>query len=168
MRIILFACGFLFSVSYCFAQSRSRIEILVNGNIQTINSEPIRVKNKDDRIEFRIYSENPNDQHSLIDSIRTEGCGIKEVKKNKIVLFSPSQQQQQQQSSTQAIQKKFEVNGSIKPVRQNGYISFTSLVSDITACQGRNFKFELKFDARRSPIRRYANFSNSYTFYYVL
>jgi hypothetical protein len=166
MKRIFFVCEFFFVINLCSGQ-RS-IEILVNEENQNLSREDIRVKSKDDKIEVRIYYQNSDDRNSLIDSIETKGCGIRIIQKNKFVLFPPKQPQQQQQSSTRPVQKKFEIIGSIRPVQKDGYLSFSSSVNNITACQGKKFYFELMYNDKKSIIKKFTNYSKVYNFYYVL
>ena len=69
----------------CFAQGK--IEIYVNGELQQLSGEAIRVKNYNDKIEIRITPSGQRDKRAFVDSIKTEGCGIEIIQKKKLVLL---------------------------------------------------------------------------------
>ena len=161
-----FVILFLLLSTLCFAQGK--IEIYVNGELQQLSGEAIRVKNYNDKIEIRITPSNLRDKRTLVDSIKTEGCGIQIIQKKKLVLLEPKVQQQQQQSSTRPVQKKYVVNRTLKQIIREPYLAFSCTINEITACKGKFFYLTLMFNAQRSDVNSYLNFMNQYKFYYVL
>lgn len=162
--------AFLLQVIFILAQliskSQGRIELTVNDEIQTFTNEAKRVFNKEDRIEIRIYPANPQQTTHIIDSLSTEGCGVRFRSGGRI--FRPKTQQQQQRSSTKIVEEKYTIKATLKPTYKENYALFSFTVKEVTACQGRNFELVLRFNPQKSSLDKFSGYKNKYKFYYVL
>lgn len=140
-----------------FLYSQNRIEIYVNDTLKPLTNEVIRVKNFEDKIEYRIYGNNNNDLTTTIDSIVIEGC-----------YYLQNQVQEQRQSpisnSTRTANSK--IKTSKYPNSSKNYISFEFYVSEITYCKGKYFYLQ-PFYGSKSNLKNYIGYNSKYKFYLV-
>jgi len=150
------------------SKGQGKVEISIGGEIQKLGNEAIRVHTDNSRIEIRIYPADQQNLASIVDSLSTVGCGVALYEKNRIKIFRPKTQQQQQRSSSRIVQEKFSVNKSFRPLINGTYVSFSFLLSDVTACKGRNVIMALRFNSQKSRLDRCIGYKPEYKLYYVL
>lgn len=155
----------LLASAICYGQGR--IEIYVNGELQKISTEAIRVKNLTDKIEIRITPSGLRERTTLIDSIQTEGCGILVNRTGGGQYFEPKVQKYQQSSINDEI-KKDAVSRVFIPEIKESYLSFSATLNQITACKGKFFYLKLMFDPQKSDVSTYVNYMDKFKLYYVL
>lgn len=158
---------FLLLLASTLCLGQGKIEIYVNGELQKISVEPIRVRNINDRIEIRITPSGLKQRNDLIDSIKTEGCGTEVYKPGKGKILEPKVLKNLQSSINSEVRKDA-VNRRFKPVFNENHLSFSCTLNQITACKGKFFFLELTFDPKKSDVNTYKNYMDKYKFYYVL
>jgi hypothetical protein len=146
----------LLSVQFSFGQNR--IEILVNGKIQPISNNPIRVLNFTDTIEFRVYYDNSATKENLIDNLQVERCNI--------VQNQDVQQQQQRTNSKPDTRQEFDTI-SFEPTDKKSFFSFKFLVNQVTYCENRRFFLSPIFNKTKSKIKTFKNYQSKYKLYFA-
>jgi hypothetical protein len=152
--LFLIVSGTVFSQKMLNSQisNSTKIEILVNGDVQKINSEAIPIRSSSDVIEVRVYANQKND--FLIDSVKYEGCELSQ---------EGSQVQEQRGSNTIKV-KKYSISGFKKIVYAKTYYSMESGVYSINNCPGRYFYLYLIYNKKKSPLSSYSGFLSKYKF----
>lgn len=146
----------LLSVQFLFAQNK--VEILLNGTVQTLTNEAIRL-NSDDKIEFRIYFDSKVKKESLIDSVKIVGC-------NQYQTGGNVQQQNNNSNSKLSIHQEKWIT-YLKPKFNSTYLSFEFNVGQVTFCQGEHFNLILLFDKSKSSLATFNGYKAKYKLYWV-
>jgi hypothetical protein len=138
----------LFSISK-FSVTQNRIEILVNGVVQNVTDEAIRVKSASDFVEMRIYFANTADKKNLIEKIEVQGCKYEEP------------------GFAEQTNGKNPTTTTYKPTLKSDYLSFKLKVGKVTNCAGDYFSFSPLL-TNNSKLNTFKGFQSTYNFYFVL
>jgi hypothetical protein len=140
---------FIFFIISKYSISQNRIEILVNGVVQNLTSEAIRVKNSNDIIDLRIYFDSTIDKESLIDKVEVKGCKY----------IEPAFAVQSDGANS--------FSNFYKPVLKSNYFSIKLKLKKITDCPGHDFNFTI-LTKGNSTLNNFKAYQKVYNFYYVL
>lgn len=131
---------------FIFTSFGQKIEIYINGKLQSRDSKIIKVLKFNDEVEIRITPKNEN----LIDSVKTSGWS-EEITTGNV----------QDKDYRSKWKKK---NQLITFIPHKGYISYSFTVATVTSHKGEEFEVQI-FNSPKSKITTYSNYKHKYLFY---